>query len=168
MPGPLGILVPWMLSVIVCTLFAGRRLSAVRLSISVAMSQFLFHVLFVLGTITPTATTSGHMHGMAMTLPTGTPVTEAVLADSSMWCGHAVAAALTIVVLHRGERMLVQLCALSRNLGVWLHQRLGLVFFSPAPVERARTRFATEEERLPLSPWREVTRRRGPPLLRAV
>ncbi|MDR2997573.1 MAG: hypothetical protein LBU78_05595, partial [Microbacterium sp.] len=63
MPGPLGVLAPWLLSLMVCVLLAGRKLSALRLSISVIVSQLLFHGLFVLGMITPTGTIGGHVHG---------------------------------------------------------------------------------------------------------
>ncbi len=53
MPGAVGILVPWVFSFMISVLLAGRSLSLIRLGISVAASQFLFHVLFVLGTVTP-------------------------------------------------------------------------------------------------------------------
>ncbi len=169
MPGPLGILVPWILAVMVCTLLAGRRLSAVRLSVSVTVSQLLFHTLFVLGAITPSTTMGGHTHGMTMTLPAGTPIAEAVLADSSMWLGHAIAAVVTVVALHRGERTLVRLCALSRELGSCLRRRLIIVFFPAPPFSGLRrSRIAAEDERLPDDPLRTVVRRRGPPLLLSV
>ena len=45
MPGWVGIALPWLLSVMVCTLLAGRALSLIRLSLAVAASQALFHCL---------------------------------------------------------------------------------------------------------------------------
>lgn len=45
----LGILLPWWLSVSVCVLAIGRRPSMVGMSVSVAASQVLFHLLFSIG-----------------------------------------------------------------------------------------------------------------------
>ncbi|WP_347042617.1 hypothetical protein [Brachybacterium nesterenkovii] len=45
----LGILLPWWLSVSVCVLAIGRRPSLVGMSVSVAASQVLFHLLFSIG-----------------------------------------------------------------------------------------------------------------------
>jgi hypothetical protein len=49
LPGTLGIVVPLVFSILACVLLAGRQLSLLRLSLSVAISQLLFHTLFVLG-----------------------------------------------------------------------------------------------------------------------
>lgn len=57
MPTPMGLLVPLALSTLVCVLLAGRRLSLPRLSLSVLVSQSLFHLLFTV--FTPMAGTSG-------------------------------------------------------------------------------------------------------------
>ena len=46
MPQWLGIAVPWVLSLAVCTVLVGRALSLVRLSAAVLVSQLLFHLLF--------------------------------------------------------------------------------------------------------------------------
>ncbi|WP_454117996.1 hypothetical protein [Microbacterium lacticum] len=65
-PGPLGILAPWLLALMASTLLAGRTLSLVRLGASVLVSQALFHTLFVMGAATPAATMpamSHHDHG---------------------------------------------------------------------------------------------------------
>lgn len=45
----LGILLPWWLSVSVCVLAIGRRPSLLGMSVSVAASQVLFHLLFSIG-----------------------------------------------------------------------------------------------------------------------
>ncbi|MCU4298632.1 hypothetical protein D3I60_16390 [Brevibacterium permense] len=45
-PTAMGIIVPLALSTLVCVLLAGRRLSLPRLTVSVGISQTLFHLLF--------------------------------------------------------------------------------------------------------------------------
>lgn len=96
----------------------GRRVALWRVTLSVAVSQFLFHALF---TLSPSASFSGmpmggHLHaGMHLTLvPGAAAATDAVTAgptflgeDVWMWLAHAAAAALTIAALLRGERTLV-------------------------------------------------------------
>lgn len=131
MPGPLGILVPWVLSFMVCVLLAGRKLSAIRLSVSVAISQFLFHTLFVLGTITPSVTAPAHVHGGPLVLPVGAGIPEAVAADGTMWIGHVFAAAVTIIALHRGERLLLGLRDLAQQSIRWLQRRVDAVAVAP-------------------------------------
>lgn len=49
-PTAMGIIVPLALSTLVCVLVSGRRLSLPRLTISVGISQTLFHLLFSLFT----------------------------------------------------------------------------------------------------------------------
>lgn len=168
MPGPLGIVVPWVLSAMVCVLLAGRKLSVARLSISVAVTQFLFHVLFVLGTITPSGQFSGHVHGAAMQLPAGAPISEAIVADASMWAGHAIAAVITVVVLHSGERLLLGLRDLAATVVRWLRRRLGVVVFVQHPSSLNLQNFASDCEALPAAPFLATIRRRGPPLARTV
>lgn len=96
----------------------GRRLALWRVTLSVAVSQFLFHALF---TLSPSASFSGmpmggHLHaGMHLTLvpaaggalDAGMPGPTFLGADAWMWLAHAAAAALTIAVLLRGERALL-------------------------------------------------------------
>lgn len=127
MPGPLGILVPWILSLAVCVVLAGRRLSLIRLALSVGASQFLFHVLFVLGTVTPSGMTApAHVHGGPLVLPAGGGVTDAVVADGSMWAAHLLAALLTIAALHRGERLVHALRGLAGRAVQWLRRRVDI------------------------------------------
>jgi len=72
MPDVFGIVVPLMFSTLVCVLRAGRRLSIIRLSLLVAVSQVLFHTLFVLSAArgsTSMSMPSGHLsHGAPVTL----------------------------------------------------------------------------------------------------
>lgn len=132
MPGALGIVVPWVFSFMICVLLAGRSLSLIRLGLSVAVSQFLFHTLFVLGTITPSGSSTPHVHGAPLVLPPATGIPEAVTADASMWLGHGLAALLTIVALHRGERLILALRDLAVQLVAWLRRRVDRVLVLPA------------------------------------
>lgn len=164
MPGPLGIAVPWMLSFMVCVLLAGRKLSAIRLSISVGVSQFLFHVLFVLGAITPAGSTAPHVHGAPLVLPAAAGLPETVAAGGMMWFGHAIAAFATIVALHRGERLLLALRDLARQSVEWLQRRVDAVLaphsLRPAPRPSLRVEIAVLRSAFLLS----TLRGRAPPL----
>ena len=95
----------------------GARVAAWRLTLSVLVSQFLFHALF---TLSPSATFSGmpadgHLHaGMHLTMVAGSPsatgmaMPAMIFGDSPwMWLSHAAAAMLTIAVLLHGERSLL-------------------------------------------------------------
>ncbi|WP_152345982.1 hypothetical protein [Brevibacterium sp. CFH 10365] len=59
LPTAMGVIVPLALSSLVCVLLAGRRLSLPRLTISVGVSQALFHLLFSLFTPTGSAAAGG-------------------------------------------------------------------------------------------------------------
>lgn len=169
MPGMLGIAVPWLLSLTVCTLLAavlnGRRLSLVRLSASVLASQLLFHALFVLGSITPAGGLAPHVHGA---LPLALPLAssgEAVLVpeDAGMWIAHGVAALLTIAVLHRGELIVRALLAVASDLAAWLRRIVpaGVLVTLDVPAQRPWAVNTAPVRRYPL---REQIHRRGPPL----
>ncbi|MFJ4224616.1 hypothetical protein [Microbacterium sp. NPDC089695] len=132
MPGALGILVPWMLSFAACVLLAGRRLSLIRLALSVGVSQFLFHTLFVLGTITPSGAAAPHVHGAPLVLPAVAGATGAVVADGGMWVGHLIAALVTVAALHRGERLALALYALAAQAVRWVRRRVDVVLTRPA------------------------------------
>lgn len=166
MPGALGIVVPWMLSFMVCVLLAGRRLNAIRLGISVGVSQFLFHVLFVLGSITPTgASGTGHVHGSALVLPESAGLTETVAAGGMMWFGHAIAALATIVALHRGERLLLALRDLAEQSVRWLQRRIDAILAPPtshpAPRPALHVEIAVLRSAVLLSPLRGRAPPRG-------
>ena len=49
-PTAMGVIVPLALSILVCVLLSGRQLSLLRLTVSVGISQTLFHLLFSLFT----------------------------------------------------------------------------------------------------------------------
>lgn len=118
LPGVVGILVPLVLSSMVCVLLAGRRLSPTRLLLAVSASQFLFHELFILGAFTPVGGLSVHQHGAPLVLSGA----ETAIADptAGMWLGHALAVVITTAALHRAETLLVGLARLAGRLSTWL------------------------------------------------
>ncbi|MGP6205493.1 hypothetical protein [Microbacterium sp. F2] len=165
MPSWLGIAVPWVLSLAVCTVLVGRALSLPRLGVAVVLSQLLFHLLFVLGADSgaPAGTVAtGHVHGLpVLDLSTGaTPVA----ADLSMWFAHLAAAVLTVAALYRGERLVIRLGVLARELLAWVRRRiLSGVVRLPAVAERPGIVF-TPAAPLRSAPVVSLVRRRGPPL----
>ncbi|ONI63545.1 hypothetical protein ALI44B_02255 [Leifsonia sp. ALI-44-B] len=127
-PGLLGILVPLVLATAVCVPLAGRRLSILRVSASVIASQMLFHVLFVLGSAGNTSAASatggvGHEghggHGSAAaplllaTPASGPSAGVPAHAHAGMWAAHAAAAAVTILAIYQGERVVRRLRTLA-------------------------------------------------------
>lgn len=166
-PGWLGILIPFVLSLAVCTVLTGRRLSVWRLSVAVVLSQALFHTLFVLGSFAvPSMGQSHHaMHGMTDVMPSSSaPMVDALHGDPAMWLGHAIAAVVTILALHRGERCVRALIELTRTLVGRLRIRLALVV---ADVDADAPRFpavACSRQRPPRQRLflRDIARR-GPP-----
>lgn len=161
LPGLLGIVAPWLLSLMVCVLLAGRKLSLIRLSVSVVVSQLLFHSLFVLGSFDLT-TSVAHVHGAQ--LPLVVPgMTDALVADGVMWVGHALAAAITVATLYRAEVLLLALRRILVRAAHWVRRKLRL----PAPsFPRAEaTHVAAEAAFRPLeSLWARVVPGRAPPL----
>lgn len=167
-PGWLGVAVPWVLAAMVCTVLAGRALSLWRLTIAVVLSQTLFHTLFVLGTVTPGAAISGHVHGAAAA-PAGQATAAAPAPDLAMWASHLAAAVLTIVVLHRGEAAVRRLLALASEVFDALRLRLDVVDGIRIPALRPAPATAEAPRRSPPLGWYcSSTTRRGPPLLLSV
>lgn len=180
-PDLLGVVVPFALSLPVCMAWAGR-LSLFGLSASVVASQVFFHVLFLLGTPTGAGLVSpgsgmhtGHM-GMAAPM-TATAASarsvgqaaEAAHADVAMWVWHAVAAVITIVILYRGELMLLRLRGLAVRMAAWLLRGRAVVqsvgsFVRPALLGVVAATFR------PLHPGPQLSPllRRGPPAPHAV
>jgi hypothetical protein len=115
-PALIGILVPLVLSVAVCTVLAGRRLPLPRVAASVLASQALFHALFVLGTPSGVTAASGpsagagHVHSVVLT----STAAHTHVSGPGMWVAHAVAAAITVVALRRGELAAARLLAIGR------------------------------------------------------
>lgn len=169
MPEWLGIAVPWMLSAAVCVVLAGRKLSAVRLSIAVVVSQLLFHTLFVLGAGAGdgagAAASHLHHHG-ALTLTPST--TEALAADPTMWMWHGIAALLTVVALHRGEQAARRLLDLAHASVAWLRVRLAVTLPLPHHPRPTSPLGGVVAWVIRPAPQRDAHPRRGPPLLLAL
>ncbi len=171
MPAMLGVVVPLVLSLFVSTLLAGRQLSVVRLSIAVGVSQTLFHTLFVLGAPSVSAGASGspvspHAHHAAMPMLASDGTIAAVQADAGMWVWHAIGAAITVAVLHRGERSLERLVRVAGWLRHWLVLPVRMPRIVPVTVLRRRPARAVETAPAWTVLAREVTTvqvRRGPP-----
>lgn len=100
----------------VAALLVGRTLSLGKLSATVLLSQGVFHVLFVaLGaTLTTTGAVSGHRHHTTLA-----PLTSTVSPDAGMLDAHVLAAAVTIILLWHGERVL-------RGIARWVRSTLRL------------------------------------------
>lgn len=134
-PTIMGLIVPLALSGLVCVLLAGRRLSLWRLSVSVFVSQSLFHLLFTF--FTPTAHTTsapvavnaleryslhhggahGSGHGLmpgAMTDSMATGQAMHSHASLSMIFAHVVAGFITIAMIYWAEQLPVSLCEFAR------------------------------------------------------
>lgn len=172
LPGWLGVLVPWALSLAMCTALAGRRPSLWRTTVSVALSQVLFHTLFVLGTpVAPGAPTVSSHLGHRLPPGPATPsvaspanLVELLGADPAMWWWHGIAAAATVAAVYGGERALLRLCELAGRMAQWVRRRLTVPasVVPPHPVVRVPASgwfadsFSVRPERSPL-------RRRGPP-----
>ncbi|GAA1324768.1 hypothetical protein ACFSWE_03195 [Leucobacter albus] len=144
MPEPLGICVPFVLSLLVSVLLAGRRLSLARLSLSVVASQTLFHTLFVLGAPSSSggpaaALANAHQHhgAAAMPMPLVTDQQAALIqGDAVMWFSHIVGAVITILFLYRGEQAIHALRALGERLVAWAQHGLTEPLSVPAVFRR--------------------------------
>lgn len=165
MPGWLGITVPLILSIAVCTALAGRRLSLGRLAPAVAASQVLFHTLFVLGAVTPSGATHAH-HLLPMTDAVAS--TASMPADPLMWVMHGVAALLTVAVLHRGERAAQRLLAVAADLAQWARRRILAAVLPLGAVDRPTLPTAPGVAPVLRSVVLRVPARRGPPRARTI
>lgn len=117
----LAIVATTLVALPLCTALAGRVGSLWRLTAAVISAQFLFHWSFAGLGISASASGAallgggpGSAHGAHhLALETFTP--SAMGADTLMWLLHAVAAILTIGLLHRGERAGLALMGLLRR-----------------------------------------------------
>lgn len=160
-PGWLGVLVPLVLSLPITVLLAGRRLSLLRLTLSVGASQLLFHLLFVLGSPRQLVGSGpGHHHGaVSLVFADGAPV--ALGGDVAMSAGHLLGALVTIAALHRGERALAAILDLTRR--ALDRVRPGLAAPAPARAPRAVPAHVAPPARLPLGVLVAAIPHRGPP-----
>ncbi|MFJ4038474.1 hypothetical protein ACIPVB_10350 [Microbacterium sp. NPDC090007] len=164
LPGPIGILVPLAVSFVACTVLTGRRLSVVRLAAAVALSQALFHTLFVLGSY-ELGGAGGHVHGVSAPVSTGAAEIAVLAPDLAMWVGHAIAVLLTTAALHRGERVLAAVRELAHRTIAWVRARVAVVAVAARPASSRRMLPDVVAETRPVSVLLVVSaRRRGPPV----
>jgi hypothetical protein len=164
-PGPVGVLVPLLLSFVVSVALAGRRLSVWRLGLSVVVSQALFHTLFVLGSydLGAGAGAGAHAHGDAVPVAAGGSSSPVLTVDADMAAGHLVAVVVTTLALHRGERTLAGLRALARACVAWVRARVRVSVFIPASVRRVRAAVVATVPPVSTMVVR-ASARRGPPV----
>ncbi|PFG34925.1 hypothetical protein [Sanguibacter antarcticus] len=175
-PGILGIAVPLLLATSACVALAGLRRSWLRLTGSVALSQILFHTLFVLGT-TGTAQVvgdgglhAGHDAQSALVVLSSTTGSMAHAGHSAgwMWLAHALAGVVTIVVLQRGEAVLSRLTRLSSRVAAFLLPPVVRVAALPAHPRTALASAAGTWVPVALPVMSSGVVRRGPPVLSLV
>lgn len=169
MPGLLGVLVPLILALPLCVALAGRRLSVPRLTVSVAVSQFLFHTLFSMGATSAPAVSgsvSGHTgHGMPIVLDAAAlPAAQMGHSDSMMWAAHLVAGILTVAALYSGEAVITRLAAFT---GFLLSRIIPTLVDGPATPPRLglTLRAVDLTTQMPLGVFPSSAPRRGPPAL---
>lgn len=164
-PSALALTLSLMFSGLGCIALAGKRSRLWRSAVSVSLSQFLFHGLFMLSPSGHFAGRSGHVHaGTHLVLVPVSPEPMSAGTDHSgaaMWLSHLVAGLVTLVALRYGERTLRAVCGIA---ALPLRRLMRLVALgSPStPVRRVRV------ETVPsLLPSRVVLlggfRHRGPP-----
>ena len=118
-PAPMiGIVLALLFAAPVCIALAGRRLSWIRLSLAVGLSQVAFHGLLLIGVGSGSGAPAlaGHLHGTELAGALGATTVDAGHAlhlQPAMWIAHAIAAVLTVLALGRGEQALKALLALS-------------------------------------------------------
>ena len=172
-PGPVSLTLALAFSGMVCVVLAGKTLSLLRLSFSVAFSQIVLHLLFGLGGGGPASlilTGSGHHVPPAISPGTvsavdsmGMSTAGAVGVDVWMWAAHGAAAVLTVLAFHRGEKAFWFLIDLAASgLAVVLHWDGHLV---PVAARTVRAPDVAADAFVP-SPFdllRSTLTRRGPP-----
>lgn len=169
-PGPLGVIAPLILSAATCVLLANVRWSPVRLTLSVAASQLLFHCLFVLGApgSTSAPTPEGHSgHGVdtvSMLLDSSTiPPMNPAHSEIGMWLGHLSAALVTIAVLHRGETVMARIAAFTQFLLLRFTRTTLDVTAIPFRPLRGPDSFIATTLPLSMGVFPSTLSRRGPP-----
>jgi hypothetical protein len=182
---PLALLVTVVLALPLCVALAGRLGSLWRLSLAVAASQFLYHWCFsalgssvpgssALGSSAPGSSALGavpagphaaHLGGLIPMprLATAAGAAEAFgAAEAAMWGAHAIAAVLTIALLHRGERAALGLARLiGRALPLALPRAVAVPERATVRPVSAPSRFGARLTAL------SAISHRGPPALRA-
>lgn len=143
MPGPIELVIPFLLSFLACAALVGARLTTTRIVAATGISQLIFHVSSLVGPHDAAASSAEHA------LPHPLSV------------GHAMTAALTILVILAGRRTLGQVRVLAGLLFGWLAAVLettAVPSYPVAPRPRATARAAMATILV------DVISRRGPPI----
>jgi glucan phosphoethanolaminetransferase (alkaline phosphatase superfamily) len=161
-PAPLLIALSAILAAPIATALVGARLSAARTAVAVLAAQIVFHAVFALfgtdsGIVYTAADPSAHHSMIAMATGTAT-AGHSMLVDPAMLLAHLVAAAATVLLLHRGESLLR---ALGRGV-----RRLLPSIATPAPLPAHPAAIVAPAARVaPSLLFASDRTRRGPPLL---
>ena len=156
-----------------CVLLAGRVGSLWRLAAAVVPAQFAFHWMFAsLGVVSvqpggaaeAVSPHAAHLGLLSSLTPANGASSAATLAsagsaDLLMWVSHALAAAVTITLMHWGERAALQLMRVLRQV---LPIRVPGSFTLPDAGAQL-TAISFEPVRL-TQVWRSASNTRGPPL----
>lgn len=181
LPTMMGLIVPLALSALVCALLAGRQLSLWRLSVSVGVSQALFHLLFMV--FTPMASVAapataperhalhhGGPHGSmgsvdsvsSMGPMSGAETTMHAHTSAPMITAHVVAAIITIAMIYCSESLPSKLCEFGRLI---IRALVPVLLSAHTVPEGPRSTGVTGTEEIPqvLGVLRSPVLRRGPP-----
>ncbi len=157
-PSVFSLVVTLVIAAAICTLLAGRTVSAWRLAASVALSQALFHGVFsTLGMPLATA----HAHSSAGALASAPAMTQ-LHGGATMWLAHGIAALITVVAFLHAERAF---WGISGTAKLFFSRLLTTVIpLSPAPTA---ARISVERRFVPrdLTVLLSSMRHRGPPEL---
>jgi hypothetical protein len=139
-PSPLFCVLLAVLALPLTTALAGTRPALWRTAAAMGAAQLLFHAAFATvgdigraGDATPADAFAAHHHGALMAAaptPAGSAAAMAGGMDVPMIGAHALAAALSVLAVHRGERML-------RAVTAWLPQVVRRIRIALAPPVRA-------------------------------
>lgn len=167
-PHPVGILLAIVLSGIAGTVLAGRSQSAIRLTVSVAASQVVFHAVFTLfgsGRELGGAASARHSHHEQFMLSQTEHSTHvAAHSGPEMLAAHMLATAITVVMLRQAGRVFWGMREIAASLRRAL-SRFPAIAFDPQrgparpPLGRGRTASA-----VPLALVAKL-RYRGPPVV---
>ena len=167
LPGAAGLALCFVFSWLVCIALVGRRWHRMRLAVSIAASQAMFHLLFsALGPGTASVASApgvvaGHDHGTPLLLA---PVVGHAHPAGDMWLAHLAAAVVTFFALAFGERSAAAIAALARRAVVSLLPRMPQVMPESAGVLLAAVRRHADLPRTRRLEFAEL-RHRGPPAL---
>ncbi|KQQ22340.1 hypothetical protein ASF48_03825 [Rathayibacter sp. Leaf299] len=167
-PTPAVLALAGAFAAVVCVFLAGRRLSLLRLSLSVLLSQLAFHVLFLASgggdvSVVGTTATGAHFHDggtVELVAAGGGHAAHSPL----MTLAHLVAGVLTIAALRRGETLFWTLGEQLARVVVRFVVRAGALLLGPVGPSVAVHGAPEPRSPHPLDAALTHLRHRGPPL----